>query len=171
MIAADTLARFVPLDTLSSGALRKAAELARERRYATGEVLFRQGDEDGDLFFLLEGEVALATTSQDPPLIVRHGSDTARHPLARLRPRRYTATARTPVTVAVIDDDHLDDILTTDQTAAYEVTEFDGEDPEWMFRLLSPPAFQRVPTKNLADRKSTRLNSSHNPASRMPSSA
>jgi CRP-like cAMP-binding protein len=150
MIAPDTLARFVPFDTLSAGALGKAAEVAQERRYATGEVLFHQGDDDGDLFFLLAGEVALATTNADAPLIVRQGGETARHPLARLRPRRYTATARTPVTVAVIDDDHLDDILTTDQTAAYEVAEFDGEDPEWMFRLLSMPTFQRVPTKNLA---------------------
>jgi len=83
-------------------------------------------------------------------MLVQAGGDTARHPLARLRPRRYTGVARTPVTAVVIDEDVLDDLLTTDQTAAYEVAEIDCDDPEWMYRLLTPPAFQRVPSRNLA---------------------
>ncbi len=151
MIAEKTLAPFVPFDTFSASALGKAAEAASARHYEAGDVLFRQGESDDNLYYLLSGEVSLSSAeSQAPALIVKEGSDTARHPLARLRPRRYTGTARGPVTLAVIDEDYLDDLLTTDQTASYEVAEIDGEDPEWMFRLLTPPAFQRVPSRNLA---------------------
>ena len=49
-------------------------------------------------------------------------------------------------------------------------------DPNWDFKTYSSAgrarnADQHYPTEDLEDRKSTRLNSSHIPLSRMPSSA
>lgn len=150
MVDAETLANFFPFDTLTAGGLRKAADAATIQAFAPGEELFHQGENDNAVYYLLEGEVMLHAARHATPLAVKSGGETARHPLARLKPRRYTGVAKGPVRVLAIDDDFLDNLLTTDQTAAYEVTEIEGEDPEWMFRLLSPPAFQRVPTSNLA---------------------
>jgi CRP-like cAMP-binding protein len=149
-MAPEKLAHFIPFDTLTSGGLNKAAEAAALRTFEPGDVIFRQGEHDDAVYYLMEGEVILTTAEQNAPLSIRSGSETARHPLARLKPRRYKGVAKGSVTVAVIDDDFLDNLITADQTAAYEVAEIDGEDPEWMFRLLTPPAFQRVPSKNLA---------------------
>ncbi|MBK6743755.1 MAG: cyclic nucleotide-binding domain-containing protein [Hydrogenophilales bacterium] len=150
MITPEKLAAFIPFDTLTAAGLGEATKAATERFCQPGEVLFRQGEDDGVVYYLLEGEVILTTAKQDTALVVRAGSETARHPLARLKPRRYKGVATGPVKVVVIDDDFLENLITADQTAAYEVAEIDGEDPEWMFRLLTPPAFQRVPSANLA---------------------
>lgn len=150
MMAPEKLAHFIPFDTLTSGGLHKAADAAAIRAFEPGDVLFRQGEDDAAVYYLVEGEVTLTTTEAGVPLSIKAGSETARHPLARLKPRRYKGVAKGPVKVVVIDDDFLDNLITADQTAAYEVAEIDGEDPEWMFRLLTPPAFQRVPSHNLA---------------------
>ena len=146
----DKLKSFTPLDTLTEAGLKQLWEDIEIRHIQTGDVLFHAGEIDSHTYYLLEGTIRLATGGQDAPLLINGGSDSARHPLARLKPRRYQAVAATNAIVVVIDDDDLDNLLTTDQTAAYVVTELDVDDPEWMFRLLTPPAFQRVPTANLA---------------------
>lgn len=150
MITPKRLATFIPFDTLTESGLRHAAEHAELHVCRDGEILFREGDRDGMVYYLLEGEVDLSARGYAAALKVKAGSDAARHPLARLKPRRYTGVARENTRLLVLEDDFLDNLVTTDQTAAYEVTEFEGEDPEWMFRLLTPPAFQRVPSQKLA---------------------
>lgn len=150
MITPERLATFTPFDTLTESGLRHAVAHAEARACREGEILFREGDRDGRVYYLLEGEVDLSARGHSAPLRVKAGSEAARHPLARLTPRRYTGVARENARLLVLDDDFLDNLVTTDQTAAYEVTEIEGEDPEWMFRLLTPPAFQRVPSQKLA---------------------
>lgn len=149
MIASDIIKQFVPLDTLTAGGLEQAAARAEVAWFEPGALIFHQGDSDTKTYYLLDGEVLLDNREHDSDLTVKSGTETARHPLARLKPRRYNGVARGRVKLAVLDDNEFDRILTTDQTAAYEVTELDGEDPEWMFRLLTQPAFRQVPTRNL----------------------
>ena len=44
----------------------------------------------------------------------------------------------------------LDRLLTWDQTAGYEVTEYDGsQDLEWMIRMLRSETFQKLPPSNI----------------------
>lgn len=151
MIEPERLQPFSPLNALSKQALQQIAAQCELRQVARGQTLFRSGDRDREAMFLLEGEVELRADSGDSaPLIVRAGSETAQHPLARLKPRRYTGTARTPGKLVCVDEERLDQMLALDQTAAYEVTELHGDDPEWMFQLLSKPSFQKVPAANLA---------------------
>lgn len=144
------LQRLSPLDSLSGNGLTQAAEAMRVRRLAPGDTLFDKGDRDHLMYFLLGGRVALHSDPASPPVYIQAGTDAALVPLSRLKPRRYTATAATQAEVAAIDEDLLDNLLTADHTAAYEVTEIEGEDPEWMFRLICNPAFAKVPTDNFA---------------------
>lgn len=143
------LAHFSPLDTLTGHGLAQVAQSLAQHRLEPGDTLFKTGDRDDRLYFLLEGQVALESEGS-APILIRAGTDSAAVPLSRLKPRRYTAVATTPATVASVDEDWLDHLLTVDQTTAYEVTEIEGEDPEWMFRLMSSPAFARIPPGNLA---------------------
>ena len=46
-------------------------------------------------------------------------------------------------------DTALEGLVAQDQATSYEVTEFDGDDPTWMFDLLRNPAFTQVPPANL----------------------
>lgn len=143
------LTGFVPLNSLSDEALSQAAKQVREAALAVGRALFQRGDSDPYRFYLLEGQVALDAGNGTPPLLIQAGSEAARHPLARLKPRHYSAIAQTPCHVAVFDEAALDGLIAQDQTTAYEVLEFEGNDPYWMFDLLRNPAFANVPPANL----------------------
>ncbi len=149
MIELNTLRRFFPLKRLAEPSLRRVAELVEVRDLGPGEVLFRLGERDGFDYFLLAGEVVLQGEDGAQRSLAA-GDDLASHPLAGLKPRRYTVTTRTGVRVARIAEDRLDELVTTDQTTAYEVTEFEGSDPAWMFSLIQSPAMQRVPASHLA---------------------
>ena len=150
MIAVDAdYRRFVPLNGLSDEALAQAAGQARHIRLPRGRELFHRGDSDDDRYYLLAGEMALDTGDDSAPLVIRADSEAARHPLARLKPRRYTGVARSDCELAAFSDRTLERLVAQDQATAYEVTEFEGDDPGWMFDLLRNPAFSRVPPANL----------------------
>jgi CRP-like cAMP-binding protein len=121
----------------------------REIRLVAGQSLFQKGDEDDFSYYLLKGEIALEAGDGSAPLIIRAGSESSRHPLARLKPRLYNCVARGECLVASFPDEDLDGLVAQDQATSYEVTEFEGDDPSWMFVLLSNPAFSRVPPANL----------------------
>jgi CRP-like cAMP-binding protein len=150
MINTEQLKLFSPLDSLTSHGLNQAIEAMTLRKLDTGATLFRKGDRDNHMFFLINGAITLHSDAASAPLFIKADTDAAQVPLSRLKPRRYTAIAAATSDIAVIDEDVLDNLLTADQTAAYEVTEIAGEDPEWMFRLITNPAFTKIPTDNLA---------------------
>jgi CRP-like cAMP-binding protein len=147
---ASRLSQLVPFNGLSEEALQLALQQGRMLHLDKGRTLFARGDEDHDSYYLLDGEVALDADEDDaPPLIIRAGSDAAHHPLARLKPRLYTCVARAPCAVMVFADDALDRLVARDQAISYEVTEFEGDDPSWLFDLLRNQSFSRVPPANL----------------------
>jgi CRP-like cAMP-binding protein len=150
MIDAARIQQFNLLHDLSPDILQQVAAEMTLHTWPQGHVLFRKGDRDTTVSFLLEGEVALRSEAGDTPIIIRSGTDSARHPISRLKPRRYTATLLVPSTLASIDEGRLEDLITVDQAAAYEVTEFEGEDPEWMFGIMRSPTFAKVPAVQMA---------------------
>jgi len=150
VIETKKLQTFSPLDSLSPSGLERVAEQMNVRVLRPGEMLFLKGDTDTPIYFLLEGRIDLRSDDHSAPLIIQAGSDAANMPLSRLKPRRYFAVAKTAASVAWIDEIVLDDLLTADHTASYEVSVIEGEDPEWMFRLFTSPAFKNVPSGNLA---------------------
>jgi CRP-like cAMP-binding protein len=139
----------VPLNGLSEEALAQAIGQAREVHLERWQSLFHRGDSDDHSYYLLQGEIALDAGDDSDPLVIRAGSEAARHPLARLKPRLYTGVARADCQLACFSDSALEGLVTRDQATAYEVTEFEGDDPGWMYDLLRNPAFSRVPPGNL----------------------
>jgi len=146
----DILQTLVPINSLTPENFRELANQAIIERLPAESQLFKQGDHDSLSIYLLSGEVDLTSTSTNLSLHVKAGSDEARYALAQLKPRQYTGTAKTPVTVARVDGHLLDRLLTWDQTTGYEVTEFDGsQDTEWMMRMLRGATFQQLPPSNI----------------------
>ena len=144
------LKTLIPINTLAPENFRELADEAVIENLSPGSQLFKQGDRDLQSVFLLSGEVALTSTDSADSRNVIAGTDDARYALAQLKPRQYTGTAKTAVTVAWVDSAMLDRLLTWDQTTGYEVTEFDGsQDPEWMIRMLRSEAFQQLPPANI----------------------
>jgi len=145
----DLLKALIPINSLTPENFRDLAAKTAIERLPAGAQLFEQGDCDEHSVYLLSGEVTLSSDA-GVPRDVATGSDDARYALAQLKPRQYTGTARTPVTIARVDSALLDRLLTWDQTTGYEVTEFNGsEDTEWMIRMLRNEAFQPLPPANI----------------------
>ena len=143
------LSRFVPLSDLSRPAQAQAVKLARSMQLSPGQVAFRKGETDIYSCYLLTGEILLDAGDGSPPQKLQATDRAACHPLSRQKPRLHTVTAAGDCQLLLFADEDLDDLLTRDQTTAYEVTEFEGDDPQWMFQLLSNPAFCNIPPGNL----------------------
>jgi len=146
----DILKTLVPINSLTPENFKELADHAVIDRLPAASKLFKQGDHDNYSIFLLSGEVALTSANTELSLDVVAGSGDSRYALAQLKPRQYTGTAKTPVTIAKVDGGLLDRLLTWDQTTGYEVTEFDGsQDTEWMIRMLRSETFQKLPPANI----------------------
>lgn len=145
----DILQRFVPMKSLSPNARADLALHAETRSYPPGSILFREGDNDHLLYFLVEGEILRHKQGTESRTIAA-GDEDAFYALARSVPRMYTAEAATAVRVLCIEEDLVENNLCYDQAATYEVFEYDGsDDPSWVWDVLSHPAFRNVPPENI----------------------
>lgn len=141
----NLLRQFVPLGALSQSTLDVLASQTEEINQPKGQVIFRQGDDDPWLYFLLEGEV-LCQEPHSAPRTIQSGSEQARHALSRSHPRDCSVVAASSVRLLRLDEHLLESCLGSDQAAAYEIFEYDGcEDPAWMMHILSKPTFRKVP--------------------------
>ncbi len=146
---AKDLAHFIPLSDLSESALAQAAAQARVIELEAGQVVFAQKAVDAHSYYLLDGEVQLDAEDGTPPHVLNARHPNARQALARSRPRAYTCRTSAPSRLVVFSDDNLDYLIARDQATAYEVAEFEGDDPQWMFDVLRNPTFGKVPPGNL----------------------
>ena len=96
--------RTLPEEDLVILAGRIAVKEARR-----GDILFECGDIDSVDVFLLSGRLQLIAEDKRERIIEAE-SDIARMPIARLRPRQYTAKAQTTVEYFAVDVDLLPDL-------------------------------------------------------------
>jgi len=144
-------ATLVPISALSAEHLQKLGTTAVVEELPAGRVLFEEGASDNDTVYVLSGEVALASKKAGASRKVQGGDDEARYPLSNLKPRQFKATAKTAVRILRVDSQLLDTLLTWDQVAGIEVTEFEGDasDVAWMRRLLESRALLRLPAASI----------------------
>jgi CRP-like cAMP-binding protein len=144
----EVLQKLVPLNTLSHTSLDEAVKSVRIGQADKGDILFREGDVDNDAVYLLTGEIIL-TSSQQPERVIHGGTDAGRYALAQLKPRQSTGKVSQSSTIARINQELLDHIVTMDEVSGIEVVEMDGdEDVEWVFSVLSSNTFSRLPPAN-----------------------
>lgn len=144
------LSTLVPIDALSPDHLPRLAREVEVEVLPRKSELFHQHDCDPHAVYLLAGEVALSSDRGDS-MTVTGGTAQARYALANLKPRRFTATARTEARIVRIESELLDKLLAWDQLSGIEVTEFEGDasDSVWMTRMLQTRAFLRLPAANI----------------------
>ncbi len=151
----DVLKQLVPPSALNAENFQELAEKAKEEEIPAGQVIFKIGDSDRKTIYLLEGEVELKAGDGTVTRVVG-GTETARHPLGNLQPRKHTATARTRCVITRFDSDLLDILLTWDQLSGIEVNEITvseeeggGDEVDWMTRILQSQAFMQIPPANI----------------------
>lgn len=122
----DELQRFTPLQPFSNQQLTLLAGATRIWRARPGEVIIELESDDNNTYFLLEGTLLLNSADQRSRQI-NVDDDSAKAPIALLRPRKYRVEAKTTVRYLVIDSDFLEDIArhratSFNQFEGYEVS-------------------------------------------------
>lgn len=100
--------QFEAFAALSADDLMVLAEHSSIEAIRKRETLFDSGNDDPWIYCLMEGTVQL-TAPDGRALRIDAGTKAAHQPLARLKPRMYTAEALTPVRVLRIDGTDLGD--------------------------------------------------------------
>ncbi len=139
-----------PINSLNPENAQELIKKISATPVAAGHYVFKKGDSEKILVYVLEGEIELL---QDKKVVktVKAGSPDGLQPLAHGFPRPVSARAKTNAVVTRINSDMLDIMLTWDQTGNYSVEAVDDEDEEtdWMSRILQTRAFHRIPPANI----------------------
>lgn len=154
LVDKNILKTLVPPNALNAENFQELAGKAFVEELPAGKVIFKAGEVDRKTVYLLEGEVTLSDDSGAASSI-RGGTDTAKHPLANMQPRKQTAKTKSPCKLTRFDSDLLDILLTWDQLSGIEVNEIQvddddaDDDSDWMTRILQSQAFLQVPPANI----------------------
>ncbi|MDT8386136.1 MAG: SUMF1/EgtB/PvdO family nonheme iron enzyme [Thiogranum sp.] len=150
LIDKKLLRDLIPLNALSAVHLEEISRKAVITETRAGRYVFKKGDRDYQSVYLLDGKIQLLDDSRTVISEISAGSEVARHPLAHKQPRQLSARAVGSVTVACIDSNLLDVLLTWDESSGYDVVEIDAQDDDdWMTRMLQSQAFLQLPPSNI----------------------
>ena len=108
-LSSERLREFTSFRNLSEEDLLILAGSVSVQSARRGDTLFNCGDIDARDFFLLSGRLQLIA-EDGRERFIDAGSDVAKMPVARLRPRQYSAKATTPVDYFMVDCDLLDSL-------------------------------------------------------------
>jgi len=89
------LGRLAPMEGLPGAAFASLLDTVERLTVPAGRVLFRRGERDDSLLFLLSGAVDLADAQYDVKPIVA-GTPEAAFPLDEASPHRFAAVATAP---------------------------------------------------------------------------
>lgn len=150
------LKSFSPFENMRPENLMTLARRMRRLQAPKGRLLFTEGDEERQTYYLLSGSVDLMAEGEVVGT-VRSGTPKAKNPLAHALPRPYSAVVTSDkIEYLHIDSEFLDVVVTWDQTGSYKVSELRGIEEEnaqpaddWMTALLQSKAFHRIPPANL----------------------
>ena len=155
LVDKSVLKTLVPPASLDARNFQSVASKGVMEDLAPGKLLFKKGDRDRRIIYVLSGQVDLIDGDSKRGS-VKGGSKEARHPIANQQPRQVTAQAKNRVTIVRFDSDLLDILLTWDQLSGIEVSDLDdgqeNETPDsddWMTRILQSKAFLHIPPANI----------------------
>ncbi|NNF96070.1 MAG: cyclic nucleotide-binding domain-containing protein, partial [Halobacteria archaeon] len=139
-----------PFESLSIDILDELAAKSTIEDIPVGRVLFRQGEKDKRLIYVLSGQVEVTATGKAKGNLIKAKTEEARHPIAYTLPRPGTAKTKTSCKLLFVDGDLLEFLTQEDNSGLIEVDEL-GTDDEgaWMLRFLQSRAFLKLPTENI----------------------
>ena len=150
---AEKLKSLVPINRLPKPRRDTVLAACEERRYAPNEFIYRQGDDDQNLYFLLEGTVTLYWQEQALKEISAD-SVAARRAFDRPGAKRHSIKAVTNLVVAVVPSATLEREMRASglvsEDPKLEVSDIASEkSSNWMIRLLQSALFAELPANNI----------------------
>jgi CRP-like cAMP-binding protein/rhodanese-related sulfurtransferase len=157
----ERIKELIPINELPQNLQTRLLERAKILEVKKSKFLFKQGDKDDYSYYLLEGELELHANKQLDS-VIQSDSDRAKYALAQLQPRQFSAKAKTPLKILMIERNNLDQLmvlaqettasdLTLGSGADMEVDIVDGvdDDTDWMTQMLQSELFSRMPMANI----------------------
>lgn len=139
-----------PFDSLSLNILDELATKSTIEDIPAGRVLFRQGEKDKRLIYVLSGQVEVTTTGKAKGNLIKAKTEEARQPIAYTLPRPGTAKTKTSCKLLFVDGDLLEFLTQENNSGLIEVDELTADDESaWMLRFLQSRAFLKLPTENI----------------------
>jgi CRP-like cAMP-binding protein len=139
-----------PLGSLSLDKLDELASKSTMEDMPAGRILFRQGERDKRIIYLLNGQVEVTATGKASGDLIKAKTDEARKPIAPTLPRQGTAKTKTNCKLLFVDSDLLEILMEEDTSGLIEVSELSADDDSaWMLRFLQSRAFLKLPTENI----------------------
>ncbi len=148
---AHSIRQLIPLSRISKAKFAALCEQVSVEQSKAGVFLFRQGDTENDLIYLLDGRISLQTDEFRVD-IIESGTDSARFALAHQIPRKIDAQAESNIRFLRLNADMIKS-LTNDfkeeESSYMVVDEQEENDNDWMTTLLKSPIFRALPPANL----------------------
>lgn len=150
------LMRLQPINSLLDEQIVELAAQTQEHALPAGKILFKQGETNTDLIYLIEGQIEIVPTD-GAPYRIKSGTPESRKPLSEHSPRRGTAIAVTPILFVRIDSDLVDTMLTWAESASSENEEviMSGDDIITIdtgglkHKMQHSPNFRKLPAANI----------------------
>ena len=148
---AQAIRKLVPLSTLPGPHFEVLCAEVTIERAERDAILFKKGDTEADLFYLLSGQVSLQAQGLEVEIIDAE-SESARFALAHQLPRKIDAVACHSIRFLRLPTETLNYLssLSYEEESSYMViVEPEDNSDDWMTTLLRSPIFQRLPPANL----------------------
>ncbi len=150
------LMRLQPINSLLEDQIIELAAQTQEQALLAGRILFKEGDTNTDLIYLIEGEVEIRP-AEGKPYSIKSGSSESRRPLSDHSPHRCTAVASSPILYISINSDLVDTMLTWAESASSENEEviMSGSDiinidtDGLKNKMQHSPNFRKLPAANI----------------------
>ena len=145
--------RLNPINSLSSENQKKLLDTASLKSYGNGACLFRQGQSDDNVFYLIVGELEMQD-SEGKTVVINPDSEQAFYPLSQMLPRQYTANVVSPAHILQFSKSLLDSMMHQGSASqSMEITEVDDDGADsnydWMTHLLESKIFASIPPENI----------------------
>jgi len=146
----DIFRNLSPLDTLNRDNFQRLASTIVIKTLPAGKILFKEGENDSWMMYLLRGDIELKDRN-GVSVTISGGTNDSRHPVVDVQPRRATALARTDITIALLNRKETDIILTWDQSSEHGISVDDNieEESDWTETILRAKIFYRIPPANI----------------------
>ena len=149
-IEKNVLKTLEPIGSLSLDKLDELATKSTVEDIPAGRILFRQGERDKRVIYVLNGEVEVTPTGKASGDLIKAKTEQARHPIAPTWPRPGTAKTKTNCKLLYIDSDLLEILMEENTSGLIEVEELSvDDDSAWMLRFLQSRAFLKLPTEKI----------------------
>ncbi|MEQ1636465.1 MAG: cyclic nucleotide-binding domain-containing protein [Methylococcales bacterium] len=148
---AQEIRKFIPLATLPLPRFENICAKIEILTALPGETLFKKGDDNKELVYLLSGEVSLQAAGMQVEVIDAQ-SFSGRFALAHHNPRKISAVALSSLRYLRLDADWLFSLtknFNNEDNINMAGNESEDNPDDWMTTLLNSPIFESLPPANL----------------------